>query len=398
MIAKFKKENESGIALMMTLWIMVLLIAIVTEFSFTMRTEVNITRNTKEDVQAYYLALAGYNRAIGEIIENQNYWLQDGRLFFGKAPSIRSEMGDIYEERRPIKREAIPLGPGSFSYTIETESSKANINYIQRGEWKERLKNSGVEDENLIDTIINGIEDWKDKDTDLHRDTSMPGEDEDYLSEEVYMDEKGLEYPYESKDGNFDCVEELLLIRGMTPEILYGSGYSEMWTTDLDDNGETNYQEQEEGYTGIYDQLTVYNLRGVDINLASRETLEAMAPYNRAAMKRLEDMDSGLLDEEIPSSRPTNNEIFTIISSGFIEGSAVQRTIRAVVKKTYSPKGSRITIIRWDDDYFPKKKSAGTSEDSFGTHYRYKTDEEIKSNVDRGGNRKNNPIKGMGIF
>ena len=154
---------------MMTLWIMVLLIAIVTEFSFTMRTEINITRNTKEDTQAYYLALAGYNRAIGELIENQNYWMQDGTIFFGKSPSIRTDQGELFEEKKPIRRDFIPLGSGYFTYSIEPESSKANINYIQQGEWREKLKNSGIEDDGLIDSIVNAIEDWKDRDTDYGR-------------------------------------------------------------------------------------------------------------------------------------------------------------------------------------------------------------------------------------
>lgn len=236
----FKRESDRGIALLMTLWIMVLLIAIVTEFSFTMRTEVNITKNTKEDVQAYYFALAGYNRAIGEIIENQNYWSEGDELFFGKSPSVTTETGEVFQKMKPIKRNKIPLGAGSVSYKIETEAAKSNINYIQRAEWKELLKNSGIEDENLVDTLINGIEDWKDVDTDLHRDTTMPGEDEDYLSEAVYMDEKGLSYPYECKDGNFDCVEELLLIRGMTPEILYGSGYSGLVSMGMDEENKNS--------------------------------------------------------------------------------------------------------------------------------------------------------------
>jgi len=391
---KLRKESEKGVALLMTLWIMVLLIAIVTEFSFTMRTEVNITRNTKEEVQAYYIALAGYNRAIGEIIENQNYWLDGDRIFFGASPSMVTDNTEIYEEKIPIKRDLIPLGFGSFSYNIESEASKSNINYIQRGEWVERLKNSGLEDDSLIDSITNGIEDWKDRDTDLHRDTAMPGEDDDYLSEEVYQEEKGLEYPYECKDGNFDCVEELLLIRGMTPEILYGSSYSEMGfdTTEMDDE----YME-EEGYYGIYDQLTVYNVRGVDIYLASRETLEAMAPYNQAALQRLEQMDSGLIDDEIPKARNVYNEYFTIISTGKINNSNVQRTIKAVVKKNRSTKGDEITVIRWDDDYIQNRKSKTSSDWNDSRRFEYERSRQPSGLSDSNSLKRNNS-SGLGLL
>jgi general secretion pathway protein K len=394
MIIKFFKKSEKGFALLMTLWIMVLLIAIVTEFSFTMRTEVNITRNTKDDVQAYYLAMAGYNRAIGEITENQNYWIEDNKIFFGSSPSIVTDSSEIYEKKKAIKRDSVPLGSGYYTYDIESEASKSNINYIQQAEWAERLKNSGLEDDSLIDTITNGIEDWKDKDTDLHRDTTMPGEDEDYLSEEVYKEEKGLEFPYECKDGNFDSVEELLLIRGMTPEILYGSDYSEMGF----DNSETdNKNTDEKKLSGIYDQLTIYNVRGVDIYLASRDTLEAIAPYNGPALERLQQLDSGLLDDEVPKSRQTYNEFFTIISTGKIKNSDVQHTIRAVVKKVRSTNSDDITVIRWDDDYILPEKKDTSSETTNQRKFEY----EKKSQPAGGTNlnsTKTNKSSGLGLL
>ena len=57
------KNNEKGIALILVLWIMVLLIALGTEFALSMKTEVNTTRNFKEDAEAYYLAKAGMSLA-----------------------------------------------------------------------------------------------------------------------------------------------------------------------------------------------------------------------------------------------------------------------------------------------------------------------------------------------
>jgi type II secretory pathway component PulK len=46
------KNNESGIALILVLWVMVLLIALSTEFALSMKTEVNTTRNFKEDAES----------------------------------------------------------------------------------------------------------------------------------------------------------------------------------------------------------------------------------------------------------------------------------------------------------------------------------------------------------
>ena len=62
-----KKDDERGIALFMVLWVLALLTVIVSEFCVAMRTEVNMTRNFKEETQAFYIAGAGLNIAINRI-------------------------------------------------------------------------------------------------------------------------------------------------------------------------------------------------------------------------------------------------------------------------------------------------------------------------------------------
>ncbi len=62
-----------------------------------------------------------------------------------------------------------------------------------------------------VDDIVAAIKDWLDADDD---DTRSPAEDGYYLF---------LERPYACKDGPLDSVEELLLVKGMTPELFYGT-------------------------------------------------------------------------------------------------------------------------------------------------------------------------------
>ena len=69
-----------------------------------------------------------------------------------------------------------------------------------------------VNQDHHADIIVDSILDWKDAD-DLHR---LNGAESDY-----YL---SLPNPYRAKDANFDTLEELLLVRGVTPEILYGGG------------------------------------------------------------------------------------------------------------------------------------------------------------------------------
>lgn len=64
-------NNERGMAFILVVWVVVLLLAIGTQFAYSMRTEVNTTRNYKEDTQAYYLAKAGVNLAMAEILKKR---------------------------------------------------------------------------------------------------------------------------------------------------------------------------------------------------------------------------------------------------------------------------------------------------------------------------------------
>jgi hypothetical protein len=51
------RDASGAVALILVMWVMVILIAIVGEFSYSMRTELNITRNFKEEEEAYQLRL-----------------------------------------------------------------------------------------------------------------------------------------------------------------------------------------------------------------------------------------------------------------------------------------------------------------------------------------------------
>jgi general secretion pathway protein K len=134
------------------------------------------------------------------------------------------------------------LGDGSYTVSVIDESGKLDINRVSDILLKNLLMNSGIEEQEA-DIIVDSILDWRDQD-DLHR---LHGAEDDYYS--------SLPNPYEAKDNKFDTLEELLLVRGMTPEILYGTGER----------------------TGIINFLTVHsNTDKVNINAAPKEVLMAI--------------------------------------------------------------------------------------------------------------------------
>ena len=98
------KNNQKGIALMAVLWVLVILIALATEFAFSMKMEVNTTRNFKEDMESYYLSKAGFNLALAELFKEA--------LFH----SAHDENGFIVGNAKPAD---IKSDPTSFTETAE---------------------------------------------------------------------------------------------------------------------------------------------------------------------------------------------------------------------------------------------------------------------------------------
>jgi general secretion pathway protein K len=90
------------------------------------------------------------------------------------------------------------------------ESGKIDINRVSDLVLRNFFINYGINAEEA-DSIVDCIMDWKDRD-DLYR---LNGAESDY-----YM---SLPKPYRAKDAPFDTLEELLLVKGMSYDILYGS-------------------------------------------------------------------------------------------------------------------------------------------------------------------------------
>ncbi len=193
-------KNEKGIALFLVLWVLALLSVIVGEFCHAMRTRVNITRNFKEETVAYYIARAGINIAAKELISLKS--------------KPRAKDTDEKEEKKDdeiIWRQngytgPVPFGDGFFKIHIMSENGKININ--QAGEKLLKIMLSGLEiDEKQKSVIVDSILDWRDEDN-LRR---LNGAENRYY--------QNLSEPYTAKNGDFDSLEELLLVKGITPEI-----------------------------------------------------------------------------------------------------------------------------------------------------------------------------------
>jgi len=199
--------NNHGIALFMTLWILVLLSVIVGEFCFFMGTEVKMTTNFKEQTEAYYIAHAGVQKAIEALINGKingflgSVYERDG------GPAAMEEELNMW--RINVLLPPVPFARGSFQVWLDNESGKIDLNSADT-KILQMILNGFELDDTIKEIIIDSILDWRDKDS-LHH---LNGAEDDY-----YL---SLENPYECKDDDFDSIDELLLVKGVTKELFHG--------------------------------------------------------------------------------------------------------------------------------------------------------------------------------
>lgn len=231
--------SQRGIALLLVLWVLTILTAIVFSFAFLTRTETHSTISFIERMKQRYCAEAGVERAIAEIIYRRK--------------NLNNKDIDIWRtDRTPYSGR---VGDGHYTVRIIDESGKIDVNAASEILLKNLFSELGVKDSNA-DVIVDSIMDWKDKD-ELHR---LHGAESDYY--------QSLPNPYNAKNADFDALDELLLVKGMTPEILYG-------TTDK---------------KGAIDLLTVYTKNNrINLNAAPKEVLRALPGMTPDAADRITD-------------------------------------------------------------------------------------------------------------
>jgi len=301
MSLRLLKDNKGGVALILVIWIIVMLMAIVGEFTYSMRTELNITKNFKEEEEAYQLALAGIEHAKMEILTAKGpTYLKDGILILNQA------------DEEPLRKGS--LSKGSFTYTITDEDGKLNINLASVAQLKYILQSSGV-DITEVDTIVDSIIDWRDRD-ELHM---LNGAEEEYY--------RSLSEPYSCKDAPFDIIEELLLVKGMTREIFYGS------------------EKEEQKHKGIMKYLTVVGSGAVNINTASKVVLEALFG-NEMADSIIAQREAGPITKPVAKGK-IDSSFFTVVSTGFNADGSIKRTIKTILQRT----GKEVKVLYWNDNF-----------------------------------------------
>lgn len=204
-------QGNSGYVLVIVLIVIAVLISVSSEFLIMAQVNTRYLTKFKEQQQAYTLAKAGVN--LGKfILEADKKGVSSG--FLGMTPTDSSI--DSYKDIWAIDYPQIPFENGNLDLTISDENGKINLSILANEVVDQTpyyyitqrfFLNMGLPID-LADTII----DWVDID-----DSRFP-----YGAESEYYNT--LSPPYEVKNAAMDSINELLMIKGFTPEIFYGIG------------------------------------------------------------------------------------------------------------------------------------------------------------------------------
>ncbi|MDN3511355.1 MAG: general secretion pathway protein GspK [Candidatus Jettenia sp.] len=237
---------DHGYVLIFSLWTIVILGFVALSFtrntSVAIKTEITSTERIKNIYAARGACIYATRMLVGTGIEERDTGDKGVKKIKGNRLLYDNKKNKNIAGRRPWKPRSRPysvqIGERNCDVFISDESGKININKIT-----DDTKDNFVKfltfcklDILTAETITDSLLDWLDKD-DLHH---INGAEKDYYS--------SLPDPYEPKNGPFESIEEMALVKGVTPHI----------------------------FEMIREHLTIYGAGKINVNFASREVFSSI--------------------------------------------------------------------------------------------------------------------------
>jgi general secretion pathway protein K len=207
-------NNNRGMALLLTVLIISLIFILTLRFNTSMRASLTSAANLQDNVALNYMAQSTFNaaRAILSVDATESSfdslhedWANMAAaasyfsMFFGRGQggiNIIDHSGRIQINSLITKKED--------EWVVNEEQEKVWLNLLS----SEEFELGEEEATNIIDAII----DWIDEDDEV---LGFGGAESSYY--------QGLEKSYSPRNGPMEFIEELLLVRGITPELYYGT-------------------------------------------------------------------------------------------------------------------------------------------------------------------------------
>jgi general secretion pathway protein K len=177
-----QKAEQRGSALLAVLWLSLALSAIAFSLATTVRGETERTSTAVDGIRSYYLATGAIERAI--------LYMQWGKQF--------------YSPGTPVLRMSFPTGETEVEVVPET--AKYNVNRATPEDLMRLMASLGTRADQAQEVVM-AILDWRST-------GAISGLDQYYLS---------LVPSFRARHASFEEIEELLVLKGMTTDLYYGS-------------------------------------------------------------------------------------------------------------------------------------------------------------------------------
>ncbi len=211
--------RRRGSILIVALWALFFLSALALALNAYINPQISLASKLKERAKCYYSAKAGVKKAIQTIVVDE-------------TPGYIA-LKDLRNEKEFKEKE---LGEGVFSIDLMDEERKININKASFDMLKRFFEIAAGVSSKDASGIADSIIDWRDTDND----TRELGAENSYY--------QTLSPPYPCKNKDFEVIEELLLVKGISRE----------------------------NFNKVKDMTTIYGQGAVNINTAERKVLESL--------------------------------------------------------------------------------------------------------------------------
>jgi general secretion pathway protein K len=268
MRTRVQEHSPAGIALLIVMVFIIGLTVLAGGFAYSMKVELRLARNASVEAELEWLGRSGveyakYVLALQKFVPNEGGYDALNQKWAGGPGGIGGLTNQMLAD---ITLEGLQLGAGTFSVKIRDLERRVNLNLADPTLIQQALIVMGV-DAAEFPTISDSILDWMDKDDD----PKLNGAESDY-----YL---GLRPAYVAKDGPFDEVSELLLVKGITPAMFWGAALGQHANPGMmgRNRGLALRPQEETGYpVGLADLFTVLSARFININTASAQVLQML--------------------------------------------------------------------------------------------------------------------------
>ncbi len=315
-------SRQSGVALVVVLLVTALLVSLVTHFTYGSRVELALSGHALDALRVHGLLLSAYRLGTQVLVHDDNDYDAPTDLW-GRSDLLPLGMSMLSESAR-------------VSGQITDESSKLDVNLLV----DDRGKETGLLQKDMLERLtrlfdyleldtgpIDSLMDWMDPD-DLPR---SGGAESSYY--------EGLSTPYACGNGRLETLNQLLLVRGWTREMLFGTekkpGLAAFLTVHSDRRGKVNIN------TAPKEVLISLDERMDEQTVGEILAYRASEPFEKTAdLKEVPAIDQTLYSRLL--GKITAESSYFALRMTAEQGTARMR-LHAVVRRT----GGKVEPVYW---------------------------------------------------